>query len=403
MTGNSFKGWQVLWASFFNAMLVAGAAIYSLSLLVTPFEAEFGLSREQVNGVIFTSLYFSIALWAVLVGRYFEKLSARTLSFAGAASFAAGFLLIAIAPSPIFIALAIALPLGFGLTAAGPFLANAMAARWFSTKRGRALGIATVATSAGGFFVVPIFAALVERHEWRTAAVVMGVAIAALIFSVTYRFVINRPEDIGQNPDGALEPVAEPAATQSEGASFFQQPTFWLIAIGAGLLLGSDQAILASFIPYGQERGFGTEQASYLLTAMTGSAIAGKLLVGWLSERYDKRLLFACVCSANVLFLLAALSAPPYWALLLVCSIVGMAIGGVYPVWTTLTAQCFGQQNFAKVIGAMNLITVPMIIISIQIAGRTHDNTGDYNLAFKIFIAQAVLAALIIWCVKPKS
>lgn len=398
----AFQGWRVLWATFFNATLAAGAVIYALSLFVKPLEAEFGLSREQTNATIFMALYVAIAFWALMVGRVFEKISVKQLSIAGAIAILLGYLIFASAGAPIMISIAIALFLGFGLTAAGPFVANAMATRWFAERRGRALGIATVATSAGGFFVVPIFAVAIERFGWRMASVTMGAIVAALIVLVTWRFVINRPSDVGQFPDGAdAVPKGEGDDDASAESGFVKTRSFWLIALGAGLLLGSDQALLASLIPYGQERGFGTERASLLLTAISGSAIAGKLLVGWLTEKYDKRLLFALVCTANILFLLAALSAPSYWRLFLVCSIVGMAIGGVYPVWTTLVAQHFGHKQFAKAIGAMNLITVPMIIISIQIAGRTHDDTGDYNLAFQIFIVQAILAAAFIWLTGP--
>jgi MFS family permease len=89
--------------------------------------------------------------------------------------------------------------------------------------------------------------------------------------------------------------------------------------------------------------------------------------------------------------------------LLFVVGLVGLAIGGVYPVWTTITAECFGRDQFSKVIGAMNLLTVPAMVVSIGIAGRTHDMTGDYALAFKIFIPQVIIAALIMGFVRTKK
>jgi len=396
-----FRGWHVLGGSFVNAMLLAGASIYSFGLFVSPIEQEFGLSREQVNyGYIF--FYLAMAFWAVMIGRFHNRYSAKTLTILGALGFAIGFAMISQATNWQLMVLAILFPIGLGFTAAGPFTANVLATRWFTRLRGRALGIAAVATSAGGFVVVPIFAKMFEAFGWRTATLTMGMAVFVLVTLLSVLFVTSKPEDIGQFPDGASQPAhidkEAPAKT-----NFISDPAFWLIGIGTGLLLGSDQALLASLIPYGLERGFSLQEAAFMMSIMTGSAVAGKLVVGWLTEIWDKRILFALVCACNIAFLVALLMSPGYGNLLFVVGIVGLAIGGVYPVWTTITAACFGRDQFSKVIGAMNLLTVPAMIISIIIAGRTHDITGDYNLAFKIFIPQVILAALIILFVRTKQ
>lgn len=397
---NNFKGWHVLGGSFINAMLLAGASIYSFGLFVQPIEAEFGLSREQVNyGYIF--FYLAMAFWAVMIGRLHNKYSAKTLTILGALGFAVGFAMIAKATSPTLMVVAILFPIGLGFTAAGPFTANVLATRWFTRMRGRALGIAAIATSAGGLVILPLFAKLFDVYGWRNATLIMSVAVCALVVILSLLFITSKPEDIGQYPDGDASTLEEDVATSSD-RSFVKNPAFWLIGISTGLLLGSDQALLASLIPYGQERGFSRQEAAFVMWIMTLSAIVGKLLVGWLTERLDKRLLFALVCCCNILFLIALLLEPNYRNLLLVVGLVGLAIGGVYPVWTTITAECFGRDQFSKVIGAMNLLTVPAMVVSIGIAGRTHDMTGDYALAFKIFIPQVILAALVMGFVRTK-
>ncbi len=396
-----FKGWSVLGGGFVNAMLVAGAAIYAFGLFVTPIEEEFGISREQVNLGIVT-LYISMMIWAVFVGRCLEKYSAKMFAILGGIAYGLGYFLIGTANHPAILLLAIFIPMGFGFTAAGPFLANALAARWFTRMRGRALGIAAIATSAGGALIVPLVAVLIERFGWRQATFIMAIVIPALVILISWRFIQSRPEDIGQHPDGDAQPL-EDSSTVEEKVNYLKNRNFWLIALGAGLLLGSDQALLISLIPYGEGLGFTKSQAGLLMTVMTSSAIAGKLVVGWLAERWDKRLLFALVCVSNIIFLIAVLLTPTYMQLMIVAGFVGLAIGGVYPVWTTLTADSFGRKNFARVIGAMNLITVPLMLISITIAGRTFDMTGNYDLAFKIFIPQVILSAIFIALIRaPK-
>jgi len=405
-TQTGFRGWHVLGAGFINAMLIAGASLYAFGLFVKPIEAEFGLTREQANlGIL--ALYISIMVWAVLVGRWLSRYSAKTVSIMGGLAFGLGYIIIATASHPLLIVLAVMGPVGFGLTAAGPFLENVLAARWFSQMRGRALGIAAVATSTGGFIIVPLFAALMAQFGWRSATLIMGAIVSVLVVLISWRFIIPRPEDIGQVPDGIKsDPVIsahENKVVSDQKIKVFRDLRFWLLGLGVGLLLGSDQALLASLIPYGQDRGFSAQEAAFVMSVMTGSAIAGKLVVGWLAERWDKRWLFALVCLSNIAFLIAVLLNPSYQQLIIIAAFVGLAIGGVYPVWTTLTAALFGREHFSNVIGAMNLITVPCMLISIIIAGRTFDQTGSYDLAFKIFIPQVIIAALLILALRARQ
>ena len=401
MTKTRFRGWDVLGGSFVNAMVIAGASIYSFGLFVEPLEAEFNLTREQTYlGIIV--FYLSMAMWAVTIGKLLTRVSARTLSFLGAIAFALGFALISVIQSPKLDLLIVFTLIGFGFTAAGPFMANALATNWFSRMRGRALGIAAVATSAGGFAMVPLFAYLMDQFGWRQATLIMGLGAGALIILFTWFFVISKPEDIGQTPDGdAL--IADDETRNIKTVRIFRNKNFWLIAIACGLLFGSDQALLTSLIPYGQEQGFSRQKAAFVMSVVTFSAIAGKLVIGALAEKYDKRALFAVVCLSNIAFLITVLASPSYLVLLLVGGIVGIAIGGIYPVWTSITADVFGRDQFAPAIGAMNLITVSFILVSLFLTGYTHKLTGDYALAFKIFLPQVILAAIIMFFVRTKN
>ncbi len=396
----SFKGWHVLGGGFVNAMLLAGASIYSFGLFVEPLETEFGLTREQSYlGIIV--FYLSMAFWAVTVGKLLSKVSARKFSYLGALAFALGFALISLSQSAKFDLLVTFILIGFGFTAAGPFMANALATNWFSRMRGRALGIAAIATSAGGFVMVPLFAYLMDMFGWRSATLYMGIGAGVLALLCTHFLVVSKPEDIGQTPDGEATSIAEATET-APAPHIFRNKNFWLIGLACGLLFGSDQALLTSIIPYGQEQGFSRRQAAFIMSVITISAIAGKLVIGALAEKYDKRALFALVCLSNIAFLFTVLATPSYGMLLFLGGIVGMAIGGIYPVWTSITADVFGREHFAPAIGAMNLITVSFILIALIITGYTHKITGDYSLAFKIFIPQVVLAMIIMYFVKTK-
>ena len=400
-TSQSFRGWHVLGASFITAMLMAGATFYSFQHFVTPIEAEFGLGRDQVNIGMMVFL-LSSAIWAAIVGKTITRINPRKLAFTGIAAFALGFIALSFSQNPKQMLLLTALPIGFGFTACGPFMANVLTTNWFYRKRGRALGIAAVATSAGGFLIQPLFSYMIFKYGWRSALLYMGLAIVLIATLLILRYFISKPEDIGQFPDGDTQ-ITPQKITAANPSLILKNRDFWIIGLACGLLLASDQALLVSLKPFGENLGFSNAQATLIPTVVAGSAIAGKLLIGWMIERFDKRAVFALVCFSNVLFLLAAIYLTNFAALVTVAAFVGMAIGGIYPVWTGITADTFGRDYFAPAIGMMNILTVLLAVIAIGFVGSSFAANQSYEQAFKVFVPVAILAAIVMSFVRVKT
>ena len=70
----------------------------------------------------------------------------------------------------------------------------------------------------------------------------------------------------------------------------------------------------------------------------------------------------------------------------------GMAVGGVYPVWLSLTATVFGARSYGTIMGLMALVMQPISMAAVRFVGEAHDRTGSYDFAFFVFIGMALLA-----------
>ena len=406
-----FHGWWIVFAGFITTMLAIGSTTYAFGLFVKPLSEEFGLSRADANSG-FIAILVGFAVWAPIVGRLLDRMSARMVMCGGAVSMAVAFALLATLKSPVAMLLVTVGPLSLGTVACGALAANAVTARWFYRQRGRAMGLLAVATSAGGFVMPPIIALLMERLGWRGALAALAVIVLVGVVAVVLWRIRDRPQDLGLVPDG-VAPPEQPTATAASAAEarqwtlwqLMREPRFWLIAMGTGILLGADQALLASLIPYGIDAGFGPARAAMLLSCLTFSAILGKLAIGALADRYDKRKLFCVVAACNITFLVILLQAPSYPVLIAACCVIGLAIGGTYPLWTTLIADSFGAASFGSVMGSMNLVMMPVAIGAIRFIGVVHDRTGSYNDAFYVFIGTAFVAVGLIWALRlpPKA
>lgn len=397
-----YYGWIVMAACFACAMMVIGGTFYSYQLFVLPVTEEYGISRAAAS-YAYIAMLISMAAWSPFIGRLLDKFNPRNVIVTGGIAFALAFTLIALSRELSHMLMVIVFLLGLGVASSGGLAANAVTAKWFMKRRGRALGIVSVTSSAGGFIMVPIVSLLINYYGWRLALIITGWGTALLIGLIAMLFIRNRPtaEHL------AVTDEFEPSATQNheiERTWGFREiiatRNFWLLVFGAGLLMASDQAILTSKYPFMVDIGFTPLQATTVISIMTFSAIAGKLLIGYMADYFDIRHLFALVALFHFLLLAVFLIQPNYWSMLIFASIFGAAVGGIYPVWTTLTAAAFGAPSFGAVFGFMAPFMQIMSIVFVRFIGEVHSRTGSYDLAFQFFIFTVILAAGFIYAMR---
>ncbi|GAB5487189.1 MAG: MFS transporter [Parasphingorhabdus sp.] len=401
-----YAGWIVLAACFTSAMLIIGGSIYIYQLFVLPVTNEFGISRGQAS-YAFIAMLIGIAFWSPILGKLYDRITVKWLMPAGALAYTMGMVTISQSASLYIMLAAIFLLLGPAMVLAGGLAANTITTRWFEKRRGRALGIAAIASSAGGFLMVPASTLLVEGYGWRTALLTLGVTIGAVIIFIGLFVVRDRPTIIErEQTDEFAERTNNEENLDGPQWTFLKllaSRNFWLVTVGVGLLLASDQAILTSQYPYLVDIGFSAAQAASVVTAMTGSAIAGKLIVGFLAERWDIRWLFVVVAAFHGLLLGIFLLQPSFTIMLLFASIFGAAVGGVYPVWSVLCSQVFGARSFGVSFGAMALFTQILAMIFVAYINNSHDNTGSYQTAFSVFLIAVFLSIFMIVFVRAKE
>ncbi|WP_439133323.1 MFS transporter [Pseudomaricurvus sp.] len=407
-----YTGWKVLSAAFICAAMALGFTVYVFGVFVVPVSAEFGLSRAAANnGMI--ALQLGAVVMSPLVGRLMDKFSARHIMMLGGVSFGGALMLTSRAQSPEFMLFMLTVPLTFGYAACGVLGANTVVVRWFSKRRGRALGILALSTSVGGMVSQPLTALLIEAFGWRTALFQIGLIATVGFLSMAIFVIRNSPagnepgyqkEFIGSDSSTEQGNTAEHAVLQERPWTYkelFCNRNFWLLSIGIGLMQASDQTLLASQVPHFQDLGFTIETAALLASIKTFSAIGGKIIVGYFADKVDLRWLFLFVAGSNIGILTVYMMQPSFELLLCTVALLGVAVGGVFPVWTTLISWLFGPRSFGTVMGVMMIITNPLAIVALRASGVIHDTYGSYTPAFGGLIAMVVTATILIMMLKP--
>lgn len=399
-----YPGWIVLAAVFTSAMLVIGGSIYIYQLFVIPVTEDLGVSRGEASNA-YVAMLVGIAVWSPIAGRLYDRMSAKLLMTLGGLFYLSGMAALSVLDSPVLMLLAVFVLLGLAMGLAGGLAANTITARWFERRRGRALGIASIASSAGGFVMIPIMRVLIDNFEWRGAVFAAGIGIGAIIVALALFVVRDGPEQAQLANWSEAQPAPDESSDAAEWTflRLIRSRQFWLITLGLGLLLASDQAVLTTKVPYLVDIGFTDIQAASVVTAMTGSAIAGKLLVGFLAEKFDIRWLYMLVALFHAALLGVLLMQPGYWSMLVFASIFGAAVGGVYPVWSVFVSQNFGAASFGAAFGAMAMFTQALAIGFVAYINRSFDSTGSYITAYTVFIGAIVLGMLSVTLTRKTS
>lgn len=400
-----YRGWLVVVAGFICAMLTVGATIYSFTFFVPVLVDEFGLTYAQANiGIMM--LLVGMMVWSPLVGQLIDRLPIRLTICIGAALFATGFFLLGTATSLTMMMVAAVGPIAFGMVASGAIAANAITARWFRRRRGLAIGIIAVATSFGNAVMSPITANAMEGLGWRTAILTIGIGVSVVVAAVALFLMRDRPTEAQLIAGGEIMPDAPAGQGASDEhvwtmRTMLRERNFWLIMFGCGLILASDQTLIQTNGPYFKTKGISLVDASWLVSVGGISAVIGKLVAGWLADHIDVRKVAAVVAIFHIVLLGLYIIWPGYWAMLAAFALIGLAIGGVFPVWTVLTANSFGSRSFGAALGTMALGMQPLSIATLYAVGRVRDATGSYDLAFYGLLGMVVLAFILISLTRP--
>jgi len=396
-----FHGWNIVGAVFLAQMVSMGVSTATYGVFVVPVSSELNTSRFVIT-LGYALLMAGMSVASPLTGQLMLRGSIRFWVIIGAGSLGAGLMLLSGVTSILQFIVVYATLIALGAALAGPLPASTLVVNWFSARRGRALGIATIGASTGGLIVPPVAAALIDSVGWRDTYRLLALASVLVIVPVTWWLVANRPEDRALLPDGAQpRPERTPPAQQLPRSilptvDIIRAPAFWAVALFMGLGNAVYGGVLVNVIPFAIELGHERTPAAYLITFMTAGMIVGKLVIGAASDRIAPQTLARAslvVAACGVVLLGLASSLP---VLILGCALIGLGSGGYYPLMGMLVVQSFPRDSFAKVIGLVLPVLYLVAMLGAPIAGYMFDVGGSYAPAFWIYAACLGAAVLVL-------
>lgn len=382
-----YYGWYVLAASAVSELLAQGATSYAAGLFVLPLQAEFHISRADANSAILI-LFLGAALASPLVGRILDRYPIRQVIPLGAVVFSAALAAVAMLPSLWAMALVLFLPAAFGFMTIGPLSTATLAARWFHKRRGLALGIAAIATSGGGFVVVPLLSHAIQNYGWRQGLLYEAVAIGFVIVALALLVLRDSPASVGlQDHTENQGRVGQPQAQRPGWRVILSKRSFWVPSLALANISGTCQAIIVTIVPYGVQLGVSVTQAALFISAFAICAAIFKIVAGLLADRMNQRWLIVAaillmICAQSLLCLFAN-----YHALLISSCLAGASLGFALPTAAGLIAAAFGAHSFGAAMGWTYTMVLTFAIVATRFVGFVYDQVHGYTPAFMAFLA----------------
>lgn len=403
--------WLVALVTFL--VLIASAAFRSSQgVMIVPIEEDLGWSRTMTSLAISVNLVV-YGVTAPFAAALMERFGVRRIAIGALALLALGTGLTAVmtASWQLVFLWGVLVGLGTGSTALvfGALVAN----RWFTKRRGLVVGIFGAAWATGQLAFLPLFARIIEHQGWRYASLTVAMLSAALI-PVVAIVMRDRPSDVGLAPYGAdAMPEVETNTSQSGWRAAVGALTvlreaartraFWLLAITFAICGWTTNGIISShFVPAMHDHGVTAATAASLLVIVGIFDIVGTVGSGWLTDRFDPRVLLGIYYGLRGVALIALpiLIGPDIQPpLLLVMVLFGLDWVATVPPTVTLCREIYGVDRGAIVFGWVFASHMVGAAVAAAVSGWIRVSAGDYATAWWLagilaFVAAALSLAI---------
>ncbi len=373
---------QVTAAAFIVLFCIVGMALWGLPFYYDFMVQQFGWTRGQVTSGNALSKLVVGPIFGFIAGWMVDRFGPRRLMLAGilmAGTALVGLGSISTLGMFYFFYMLNALGYVFG----GPLPNQVILSRWFERSRGKAMGFAYLGIGLGGAAVPWISHTLVQHFGWQAALRTLGFLILLIALPAAL---------LAKEPTRAKENAVSAGFAEARGA--FTTIPFFLLTLGSMFSIAAvsgAQQNLKLFLSL--DLHFGQSRAARILSLVLAFSIVGRLLMGWLADRFPKKyvmLLIYLLVAAAIPLLFAGRS---ILAIYIFAAVFGIGLGGDYLIVPLMTAEIFGVQLLGRLLGVILTAGSVAEAVSPWLVGRLRDTTGSYSAGFLALIGMALLGA----------
>ena len=275
---------------------------------------------------------------------------------------------------------------GIGMGGGGAQLAVGAVSKHFpNANRSKASGLVTAFGSLG-MFVLPLIAAFsLQQTSWQNTYIIL---VVLLLLAAIFALFIKLPETAtitGNRVDAQSALAALREACTHKGYIFL---TFGFFVCGFQITL------VATHVPgYAIERGLEAWTGTAILSLIGLFNIVGTLTMGYLADKYSKKLLLSGLYFFRGITIILFLILPASSGLAIAFGIsFGFLWLATIPATIGIVAQIFGTKHISMLFGLVFFLHQIGAFFGAYLGGYFFDQFGSYDYAWYLSIALSLFA-----------
>ena len=407
-----YYGWYVVAAMFFVGIAATGSRM-GFGVFVETWEKEWGVTTVAISVAAAIGTLVS-GIVQPIFGRMTDKYGGRNVMIISLAISGVATLGLSTVSSVFGLIVLYGFVLSFMFAGVSPAVKGVIVSQWFERRRGMAMGVLMAGASVGSLIVVPFLGYALIEFGWRTAWVVVGIAILVLGIPLLWMVVRSTPQEMGLNPDGdetILTESGEPEITiRPVGPKYvenwresYRSAPIWQLSFGFLVCGITSTSMTIHFVRWALSENIALGTAAVAFGVLSVLNATGVLSMGILSDRMQRKNLLGIVYLTRAVAFVSLIVFPGPVALWTFAIVGGVSWLATVPMTTSLTADVYGVRNLGTLFGFTSMSHALGGAAAVLLFGVAFTAWGSYDWPFAIGAITLVAAGIVSLSIREKK
>jgi len=391
-------GWVIVAAGAVITCLAMGAMM-ALPVYLQPIADETGWSRAGISGAM-TVGFITMGIAGFFWGMLTDRIGAKPVVLVAAVTLGIGLFIASRATDILVFQLAYGGLVGIS---GGAFFAPLMATTisWFDKHRSLAVSLVSLGGGVAPMVVTPLATVLIGAVGWRDAMLYTAIVATAVILPAG--LLIRRPPAAIATATPEQPSDIAPADPQPKGiGAVLRTPQFVVLAGVFFLCCAAHSGPIFHTVSYAMLCGASALAAASIYSVEGLAGLFGRVVFGVLADRLGvKRVIIGgLILQAVGIYLYIYVSELTHFYALAV--VLGLAYGGVMPLYAVLARDYFGPAVMGTVLGGITMTASIGMAFGPVGGGILFDTFGDYHWLYVSSAAIGIAAAALALTFPPR-
>ena len=381
-------GWAMVAAGAVITCVAMGA-MFALPVYLQPIAEETGWTLAGISAAM-TMGFIVMGVAGFGWGALSDRIGARPVVLMAAVLLGAGLILASSATELWVFQFAYG---GLVGASGGAFFAPIMAATvgWFEKHRSLAVSLVSVGGGVAPMVITPFASLLIETYGWRSA--MLTIAIGALVVLIPASLLIRRPPAEAEAPLPAASTAVPAARRPSSARAALRAPQFIVLAATFLLCCAAHSGPIFHTVSYAMICGASALAAASIYSVEGVAGLFGRLIFGVLADRLDVRRVLVGGLALQAIGIYTYIHVTQLTDFYMLAVVLGMAYGGVMPLYAVLARDYFGPHVMGTVLGAATMASSIGMAFGPVGGGWLYDTFGTYTWLYIASAAVGLAAA----------